>query len=92
MNGTKLTGARPSAAPVLKCASQRAEDGETGLGNPFRASPEGERRRGGMTMRRRGGGHGCSVGARSSAGEVERRAGEGLLMCGILRESSGWLL
>jgi hypothetical protein len=52
MDGTELTGARPSTAPVLKGASQGTEDGETGLGNPFRASPEGERWRGGQAMRR----------------------------------------
>jgi hypothetical protein len=32
------------------------------IGNSFRASPEGGRRRGGRTMRGRGGGRGCSVG------------------------------
>jgi hypothetical protein len=63
--------------------------GETGSGNPFRASSEGERRRGGQATRRHGGGRGCLVRARSSAGEEERRAIEGLAMCRILRGSSG---
>jgi hypothetical protein len=31
------------AAPVLKGASQGAEDGEMGSGNPLRASPKGGR-------------------------------------------------
>jgi hypothetical protein len=88
MDGTELTGDGPSAAPVLKAPTK----GKTGLGNPFRASPEGERWRGGRAMRRCGGGQGCSVGARSGAGEEERRAGEGLVRCGILQGSSGWLL
>jgi hypothetical protein len=35
---------------------------------------------------------GRSVGARSSAGDEERRAGEGLVGCGVLRGSSGRLL
>jgi hypothetical protein len=43
----ELAGAWPLATPVLKGASQGAEDGETGLGNPLRASPKGGRQRGG---------------------------------------------
>jgi hypothetical protein len=43
----KLIGAWPPAALVLKGASQGAEDGKTGSGNPLRASSEGGRRRGG---------------------------------------------
>jgi hypothetical protein len=35
----ELAGAWPPAAPVLKGANQGAEDGETGSGNPLRASP-----------------------------------------------------
>jgi hypothetical protein len=44
----ELTGAWPPAAPVLKGASQGVEDGERGLGNTFRASPEGGRATKGM--------------------------------------------
>jgi hypothetical protein len=84
MDGTELRGARPSAAPMLKAPAK----GKTGSGNPFWASPEGERWRGSRATRQRGGGQGCSVGARSGVGE-ERRAGEGLVRCGILRGSSG---
>jgi hypothetical protein len=36
----ELAGAWPPAALVLKGASQGAEDGEMGSGNPLRASPE----------------------------------------------------
>jgi hypothetical protein len=36
----ELAEAWPPTAPVLKGASQGAEDGETGLGNLLRASPE----------------------------------------------------
>jgi hypothetical protein len=36
----ELVGAWPTAALVLKGTSQGAEDGETGSGNPLRASPE----------------------------------------------------
>jgi hypothetical protein len=43
----ELTGAWPPAAPVLTGASQGAEDGMTGSGNPLRASPEGGRWQGG---------------------------------------------
>jgi hypothetical protein len=46
----ELTGAWPPAAPVPKGASQGAEDGETGSGNPLGASPEGGRHRGGRVM------------------------------------------
>jgi hypothetical protein len=46
----ELAGAWPPATPVLKGASQGAEDGETGSGNPLRASPEGGRGRGGRAM------------------------------------------
>jgi hypothetical protein len=40
----ELAGAWPPAALVLKGASHGAEDGETSLGNPLRASPEDGRR------------------------------------------------
>jgi hypothetical protein len=40
----ELTRAWPPAAPVLKGASQGAEDGETGSGNPLSASPKDGRR------------------------------------------------
>jgi hypothetical protein len=46
----ELTGAWPPATPVLKGASQGAEDGEMGSRNPLRASLEGGRRRGGRVM------------------------------------------
>jgi hypothetical protein len=46
----ELAGPWPPAAPVLKSASQGAEDGETGSGNPLRASPEGDRQQGGWAM------------------------------------------
>jgi hypothetical protein len=82
----ELTGARPSATPVPKGSGQ----GGDGVEKPFRASPEGERWRDGRATRRRDGGRGCLVGARSGAGEEERRAGEGLVRCRILWGSSGW--
>jgi hypothetical protein len=40
----ELARAWPLAAPVLKCTSQGAEDGETGSRNPLRASPKDGRR------------------------------------------------
>jgi hypothetical protein len=39
----------PPATPVLRGASKGAKDGETGSGNPLRASLEDGRRRGGRT-------------------------------------------
>jgi hypothetical protein len=44
---TKLAGAWPPAAPVLKGDNQGVEDEKTGSRNPLWASPEGGRRRGG---------------------------------------------
>jgi hypothetical protein len=40
---TELAGAWPPATPMLKGASQQAEDRETGSRNPLWASPEGGR-------------------------------------------------
>jgi hypothetical protein len=56
---TELTRARLVAAPELKGVGQ---GGETGLGNPFQASSEGERQRGGRATRRRSGGRGSRWG------------------------------
>jgi hypothetical protein len=78
--------ARPVGAPELKGTGQ---GGETGSGNLLRASTEGEQRRGGRAT---WWWSGSSVGARSSAGDEERRAGEGLVRCRVLRGSSGRLL
>jgi hypothetical protein len=44
----ELAGAWPPAAPVLKGASQGAEDWKTESGNLLRASPAGGRWRGGQ--------------------------------------------
>jgi hypothetical protein len=46
----EVTEAWPPAAPVLKGASQGAEDGETGSGNLLRASPQDGRWRGGRAV------------------------------------------
>jgi hypothetical protein len=51
--------ARPVGAPELKGTGQ---GGETGSGNPFRASTEGEQRRGGRATWRHGGGRGARWG------------------------------
>jgi hypothetical protein len=52
----ELTGAWPVAATELKGTGH---GGETGSGNPFRASPEGVQRRGGRATRWLGGGRGA---------------------------------
>jgi hypothetical protein len=85
---TELIGAQPVAALELKGACQ---GGKTGSGNPFRASPEGERWRGGW-VRRSVVVVGVLGGARSGAGDEQRRASEGLVRCGVLLGSSGRLL
>jgi hypothetical protein len=62
LHGGGVTGDRPELAPVARGSPRVGRKQEGELGNSFRASPEGGRRRGGRAMRQRGGGHGCSVG------------------------------
>jgi hypothetical protein len=58
----ELTGAQPLATPELKVAGEGEEDGESGLGNLLRASPEDGWWRGGWaTEGNDSGGGRCSV-------------------------------
>jgi hypothetical protein len=57
----ELTGARPPATLGLKVVGEGAEDGESGSGNPLRASMEDGWRRGGWAMEGNGGSGRCSV-------------------------------
>jgi hypothetical protein len=54
----------------LWCSRAPAK-GNTGSGNPFQASSKGEQWRGSQATRRRSGGGGRLVGARSGVGEEE---------------------
>jgi hypothetical protein len=53
--------ARPPATPRLKVTREGAEDGESGSGNPLRASPEDGQRRGGRATEGNGGSGRCPV-------------------------------
>jgi hypothetical protein len=57
----ELIGAQPLATPGLKVAGEGAEDGESGSGNPLRASLEDGPRRVGRVTEGNGGDGRCSV-------------------------------
>jgi hypothetical protein len=69
--------------------SERAREVEGKVPLPSGCSIGHEQWQGGGAVADRSGGYSSSVGARSGAGGEERRTGEGLVRCGILRGSSG---